>query len=264
MSYEDVLKVEADVAGAEKEIANLRKDFKENLERLYSYTGKIYGEDVAIEILVSDGKKQIIEPNRLVEDTPEYKARAKELEAARFKAKAASNNYWPDFSLYGRYDYYGSNMNSMDRSMRDIRETSYAAGILFSLPLFDGGVRKWERKRNIYGVKRQEESIKAVAEEKGRDIKTLAAGFKELSKSLKHYRKLADQYGKMLDIAKKAYGLGERSVMDIMEIEKDALTVERDLKVTEHALAVYEKRLVLETDYRDFMRDYYGDSACKY
>jgi len=264
VSYEEVLKVDMEVANTEKEISSLRKEFKESLERLYSYMGKIYGEDVDLEGFVSDGKKQISKLKELVEETPEYKARMMEFEAVKFKTKAAANNYWPDISLYGRYDYYGSNPDSPDSSVRDIRETAYTAGILINLPLFDGGVRKWERKKNLHELKKREESIKVVMEEKGRDIKTLHAGYTELSKSLRHYRKLSEQYDKMFNITKKAHGFGERSVMDIMEMEIDVLTVERDLKMTEHAMAVYEKRLALETDYKYFISEYYGDWACKY
>jgi outer membrane protein TolC len=264
VSYEDILKVEADIANAEKENAAIRKEFRENLERLYSYTGKTYEGDVEVEALISDGRKDIADVRMAIENTPEYRARAKELEANKLKAKAAANNFWPDISLYGRYDYYGSNTNSMESAFSDMRETSYAAGILINIPLFDGGVRAWERKRNLYEVRRQEESVRAVMEEKSRDIKTLHAGYKELSKSLKHYSYLVDRYEKMLEITRKARGLGERSVMDIMEMEKEALGVERDLKVTEQAMAAYEKRLALETDFHNFISGYYGHGACKY
>jgi outer membrane protein TolC len=263
-SYEDVLRVEADVAVTEKELASITKEFKENLERLHSYTGKTYSEDVRIEMLDSAGVKPVAEVAQLIEGSPEYKARMKELEAAKFKEKAAANNFWPDISLYGRYDYYGSNVNSLDSSLRDIRETSYQAGILISLPIFDGGIRKWERKKNLYEIRKQEESLKQSIQEKGRDIKTVSAGYVELSRALKHYRRLSDQYEKMLDIAKKAQSLGERSIMNIMEMEKEALAVERDLKVTEQTIAAYEKRLALEMDFSHFMTEHYGDGACKY
>lgn len=264
VSYEDILKVEADVANAEKENATIRKEFRENIARLYSYMGKTYADDVEVEALISDGRKDIADVRMAIENTPEYRARIKELEANKLKAKAAANNFLPDISLYGRYDYYGSNTNSMDSAFSDMRETSYAAGILINIPLFDGGVRAWERKRNIYEVRKQEESVKAMMEEKTRDVKTLHAGYSELSKSLKHYSYLLDRYEKMLEITRKARGLGERSVMDIMEMEKEALGVARDLKVTEQSMAAYEKRLVLETDFHSFVDGYYGHSACKY
>jgi len=264
VSYEDVLKAEADVVNMDKEIAGIRKELKENLERLYSYTGKAYSEETEIEMFTLSAQKQFTGTDRIVEETPEYKVRVKEHEAFQQKARASESNIWPDVSLYGRYDYYGSNTNSPDNSLRDVRETSYRAGILISFPLFDGGARKWERIKSNHEIKRQEESIKAVAEEKGRDIKALSAGHTELSKAHTHYRKLADQHGKMLEITRKAHSLGERSIIDILEMEKDALAVERDLKVTEHTVAYYEKRLMLETDYHNFHREYYGNGTCKY
>ncbi|MDD5168554.1 MAG: TolC family protein [Syntrophales bacterium] len=255
-SYEEVLKVEADIAAALKERGTIRKEYRENLERLYSYTGKIYTEDAVIEFLPLGPAKPPDDFLRLIQGTPEFKAKVKELEAIRFKNKAVSNNFLPDVSLYGRYDYYASNTNSLDSSVRDLRQTAYSAGIMISLPIFDGGVRKWDRTRNLYEIRKQDESIKAVVEEKARDIKTLQAGYNELYKSLVHYRKLAEQYGKMLTITKKAHAFGERSLLDIAEMEKDALTVERDWKVTEHALAAYEKRIMLETDYGKFISEH--------
>jgi len=93
VSYEDVLKVEADIANAEKENTAIRKEFRENLERLYSYTGKTYEGDVEVEVLISDGRKDIVDVRMAIENTPEYRARVKELEANKLKAKAAANNF---------------------------------------------------------------------------------------------------------------------------------------------------------------------------
>lgn len=264
VSYADVLKAEADVASVEKEIAAVRKEFKENLERICSYTAKTYDENIEVEKLVSDGNIRLTDFQQHIGETPEYKARMKELEAAKYKLKAAENNFWPDISIYGRYDYYGNNIYGIDKATKDMRETAYYAGLLITLPIFDGGVRKWERKKNMFEMRKQQETLNAVVEEKGRDIKTLSAGYQEVSKAIKHYRKLNDQYARMLDITKKSYPLGEKSMLDIMEMEKEALGVERDLKVMEHAMAVYEKRLLLETDYKNFIMEYYGNRACKY
>ena len=264
LSYEDVIKSEADVVNTDKEIAGIRKELKENLEKLISYTGKAYREETEMAEFVHGDQREFASISMAIEDTPEYKARMKEHEAQITRAKGSANNLWPDISLYGRYDYYGSNANGPDSAFSDVREASYRVGMLISIPLIDGGSRSWERKRSVYEIKKLEEGAKAVAEEQGRGIKTLSAGYTELSKAHKHYRKLADQYGKMLDITKKAHVLGERSVTDILEMEKDALGIERDLKVTEHSMAAYEKRFFLATDYWKFMMEHYGDGACKY
>jgi hypothetical protein len=68
----------------------------------------------------------------------------------------------------------------------------------------------------------------------------------------------------MMDISNKALLLGERSKLDIMDLEKDALTVERDFIIAEHSVAIYEKQIALELDYKNFVSEYDGDWACKY
>jgi hypothetical protein len=68
----------------------------------------------------------------------------------------------------------------------------------------------------------------------------------------------------MMEIGKKASLLGERSKLDIIELEKDAFIVERDLKIVEHTIAVYEKQLSLELNFNEFVGDYGGDRACKH
>jgi hypothetical protein len=68
----------------------------------------------------------------------------------------------------------------------------------------------------------------------------------------------------MTAIGSKALSLGERSKLDILELEKDALTVERDFMIVEHSLAIYEKQMALELDYKNFVSEYNGDWACKY
>ena len=261
-TYEEVLKAEADVVSAEKELATITKESKENLERLYSYTGKRYAPETETEALNPRTTQDIKETLKIIEDTPEYKARMKELEALQFKEKSARNNFLPDISLYGRYDYYGSNVNGPESAVRDVREAGYNVGLFIRLPIFDGGARKWERAKSLHEIRKQQESIKATIEEKGRDIKTIQAGYAELTRTLGHYRRLAEQYGRLCAISRKAHAYGQRSMADIFEMEKDFLAVERDLKVTENALAIYEKRLYLETDYANFVREFYGNWAC--
>jgi outer membrane protein TolC len=261
-AYEEVLKAEADVVSAERERAAVIRELKENIERLQIYTGKNYAPEMEVETLKVGTGKDITETLEIIQGTPEYKARLKELEALQFKEKSARNNYLPDISLYGRYDYYGSDINGPDSALRDVREAGYNAGLMIRLPLFDGGARKWERVKSLHEIRKQQESIKATMEEKRRDIRTIHAGYAELLRTLGHYRRLAEQYGKLCAISQKAQAYGQRSMADILELQKDYLTVERDVKVTENSLAIYEKRLILETDYTNFVREFYGNGAC--
>ncbi len=264
-SREEVVRTESDLESAEKEQASLMKAYRENLEVLNIYTGKSYTAADGIENLEIETDCEVAEPAaHQIEDTSELKARRKELEALQLKAKSTFNNYLPDVSMYGRYDYYGSDTDSMDNALKDIRESGYNAGILISLSLFDGGARKWERVKTREEIKRQEETIKVTISERKRELRTAYTGYKEQSRVLAHYRKLAEQYEKLHVISGKAAALGQRSRADLLELEKDYLQIMRDLKVTETTLGVCQKRLAIESDYGSFMREFYGNWSCQY
>ncbi len=264
-SYEEVLKAQTDVLNMEKEMTGINKDFREGFEKLGNYTGKSYPVDTEIIPLPLNSKLSIPdETNVLIEQTPEYKARKNETEAFKFKDKSVGNNFLPDISIYGRYDLYNSSPHNMDDSLGYIRPTDYSVGIYISLPLFDGGVRRWEREKTLHELKKAEENARLVFNEKNKEIKTLQIGYAELSKSYTHYQKINEQYKKIMEINKKSQDLGEVSSLDIMELEKDTLLAERDMKIIELALAVYEKQLSLEFNFNEFAGEYGGNGTCKY
>ena len=263
-SFEDILKAETDVISTEKEITGIQKDKTDLLHRLSVYTGGSYSENTVIDPIVFQGEIGAIDKKRAAAGAPEYKMRQKEMEAIRSKTTSARNNLLPDISVYTRYDLFNSSPDTLDASLRDTRPSSYSAGVLVSLPLFDGGARLWEWKKNLYEIRKQEEGIRAALEERYKDIKTISDGYQNLTRSYRHFKKLGDQYAKMISIGKKAQALGERSNLDMLELEKDALSVERDLKISEQTLAVYETQLELELDYNKFLRKYDGDRACSY
>ncbi|MEN6375147.1 MAG: TolC family protein, partial [Smithella sp.] len=264
-SYEDVLKAESDAISMEKEITKTRKELDENLERLSNYTGKRYSIlNMEVVNLIISGIPSVADETKSIEGMPEYQAHRKELEAVKTREKAIANNYLPDASLYARYDFYSSSPDGLDYAISDMRQSAYNVGLMISIPLFDGGVKKWQRRQSLYEIKKQEESIRQVINEKNRDLKILHSGYAEVSKSFDHYKKLNDQYRKMIDISTKALSLGERSKLDIMELEKDALAVERDFRIVEHSVAIYEKQIALELDYKNYVSEYNGDWACKY
>jgi outer membrane protein TolC len=263
-SFEDVLKAETDVVSTEREITRIQKDMTDLLHRLSGYTGGSYFENTVIDPIMFQGEIVPIDEKRAAAGTPEYKVRQKEMEAMRSKATSTRNNLLPDISFYGRYDLFNSSPDGLDASLKDTRPSSYSAGVLISLPLFDGGARLWEWRKNLYEIRKQEESIRATLEERYKDIKTIYDGHHNLTRSYRHFKKLDDQYAKMMSISKKAQSLGERSNLDMLELEKDALSVERDLKITEQTLAVYETQMELELDYNKFLRKYDGNWACSY
>ena len=109
ISYEDLLRAEVQVVDLEKESAEVLRQFKESLTRLTLYTGIEYGEDVEPQRLTADAEVSgRFDPER-IEQTPEYRAKRKEVEASQERGRAVRNNLLPDVGIYGRYDFYGRN-----------------------------------------------------------------------------------------------------------------------------------------------------------
>lgn len=56
--------------------------------------------------------------------------------------KAEKTRYLPVFSLYGKYDLYGSDEDQFNRSIHDVERNGYRVGLSFSWTLFDGFARE--------------------------------------------------------------------------------------------------------------------------
>lgn len=264
-AFEDILKAESDVTVLEKEIVKIRKDLMDQYHRLSAYTGGSYSGQDRIEPIIFKGiELDEFDEKRITAASPEYRMRLKEMEALRAKTVFSRNSLLPDLSIYGRYDLFNSSQENLDASFRDTRPVSYSAGVLLSIPIFDGGARLWEWKKNTYEIRKQEENLRATLEEKSKILKTIADSHRNTLRSYHHFKKLYDQYEKLMSISQKAMTLGERSRLDVLELEKDALAMERDLKITEQTLSIYEKQMALETDYNKYLREYDGNWACSY
>jgi len=252
ISYEDLLRAEVQVVDLEKESAEVLRQFKENLTRLTLFTGVEYGEDASLQRMTVDAEVSgRFDPER-IEQSPEYRAKRKEVEAYQERGRAAQNNLLPDVGIYGRYDFYGRNPDFYD-AMKDTDKNSWNAGVYISFPLFDGGLRKWERERSYREIRRQEESLRVLKEEKLRDSTGLLVKLQELDRTIGQYRKLLERYEKLVGIASGAMALGGRSRAELLESEKEALAIERDMEVFVNQRAVAVKKYLLETDFASSM-----------
>lgn len=260
ISHEDLLRAEVQVVDLEKERTEAARQFKENLTRLTLYTGVEYEDDVMVQSLGAAAEiSERPEPER-VEQTPEYRAKRKEVEAQQEKGRAARNNLLPDVGVYGRYDFYGRNPEFYD-SMKEMDKNSWNAGVYISIPIFDGGLRKWERERATREIRRQEEALRALRQEKGRDSAGLFVKLRELDRTIAQYRQLLLRYEKLLAIASGAAALGGRSRAELLESGKEALAIERDMEVYVNQRAVAVRKYRLETDFASAMGDLDGNGT---
>lgn len=64
------------------------------------------------------------------------------IEQKEAQLKAEKTRYLPVFSLYGKYDLYGSDEDKFNRAAQEIERNGYRVGLSFSWTLFDGFARE--------------------------------------------------------------------------------------------------------------------------
>ena len=150
ISHEDLLRAEVQVVDLEKERTEPARQFKENLTRLTLYTGIEYEEDVMVQSLGAAAEvAERPEPDR-VEQTPEYRAKRKEVEAQQEKGRAARNNLLPDVGVYGRYDFYGRKPE-VRRDRIGLGVLSWIATYIGMLELVERAAARVRRRRDRVG-----------------------------------------------------------------------------------------------------------------
>jgi outer membrane protein TolC len=244
ISYEELLKTETEIEVMLREQTELKRQFNIALLRLYELTDKKFSIEDTFQEIELKGNFNFAQTN--IETLPEIKAQSKQKEALEERLKSIKLNFLPDLILYTRYDLYGSSYYGLSSSWEDLQKTAFTAGIFLTMPIFDGGRLYWEKQKAFLELKKQEERIKQVKQEKIREIQSFYLSYSELKNTLKRYENLMKYYKKILDIAEKAYTLGEKSKLEILETKKDIASIQRDMKVTENSLANLEKKLEIE------------------
>lgn len=244
ISYEEILKTEAEIEAMLKEQIELKRQFSIALLRISELTDKKFSLEDTFQEIELKGNFNFAEPD--IETFPEFQAQSKQKEALEERLKTIKLNFLPDIILYTRYDLYGSSYYGLSGSWEDLQKTAFTTGIFLTMPIFDGGRLYWEKQKAFLELKKQEERIKQVKQEKFREIQSFYLSYTELKNTLKRYENLMKYYQKILDITEKAYTLGEKSKLEILETKKDMASIQRDMKVTENSLANLEKKLEIE------------------
>ncbi|AEE13736.1 outer membrane efflux protein [Thermodesulfobium narugense DSM 14796] len=246
ISYEELLKAQLQLESELKEKMSLERELNIRLSSLSWMTGKKFSPDDEFEKISAGMEIEGSNPVGKIEDLSEYRSQLEQIQAAKEKLESAKLSYLPDVSIYVKYDLYGSSLNYLDEAFKNLRKTSLTAGVSINMSLFDGGKAKWERTKAQYELEQQKEKLKTIESEKGIEIDRLNQTYKQLQDDIQKYDNLIGNYRKVLLIEKKAYDLGERSKIDLLQEEKDFLTLERDKEVAENTLEAAKRKIEIE------------------
>jgi outer membrane protein TolC len=86
----------------------------------------------AVTVSVDEGVRQVLAQH------PDSQAAAREVEAAEAEVRAALGRYFPEVSIVGMYDW----QRLQDRGDPVERPQGYSAGVVLTLPVFDGFLRE--------------------------------------------------------------------------------------------------------------------------
>ena len=76
-----------------------------------------------------------------------------QIEQKSAQLRAEQKSYYPIFSLYGKYDLYGSDKEKFSKAFDDVRKNGYRFGLSLSWNLFDGFKREANIKTRILELK---------------------------------------------------------------------------------------------------------------
>ena len=180
-----------------------------------------------MEVSVGEGIRQALETQ------PEVRAAAKEVEAADAEVRAAFGRYLPELSATWMYDW----QRIQNRGEPSAKPEGYSAGLVLTIPLFDGFMREnaigTARARRDKARELEVQARQQVAKEVNQAALMLAAAEKNVEASRKGLEQAEEQFR----IVQERYAAGRGIQLEILDAQT-ALTRARFNLVA--ALADYE------------------------
>jgi outer membrane protein TolC len=136
----DVSENAMQVAQTSLDIQNLKSKLSEHLHDLSLYTHTPY--DIAT-LNIGDFDEPAVLPSEVAEEidftrTPEYRLMALEIEKKQHELKALSRQRFPVVTVYGNYNWYGSDPDGVGGALKNLDARSFGIGVAINATLFDG------------------------------------------------------------------------------------------------------------------------------
>lgn len=178
-----------------------------------------------------------------LKDRPDMKRMEADIEAARSRVKAEQSNYLPTLSANGAYNWANGTSELgqfMGTPIKGDVQNNWNAGIMLTLPLFQGGLTKGrvsEAQANLLALEAQRDATKqAVLLEVNQayaDLEGAAARVEVMQKTLQKARE-------NLDVAQGRYKAGVGPYIEVTDAQLSSVNAE-----TDHIKALYDYHLAI-------------------
>ena len=178
-----------------------------------------------------------------LKDRPDMKRMESDIEAARSRVKAERSNYLPTISASGAYNWANGTSELgqfMGATIKGDVQNSWNAGIMLTLPLFQGGLTKGrvsEAQANLLALEAQRDGIKQTVllevNQAYADLEGAAARVEVMQKTLQKARE-------NLDVAQGRYKAGVGPYIEVTDAQLSSVNAE-----TDHIKALYDYHLAI-------------------
>jgi outer membrane protein TolC len=162
-----------------------------------------------MEVSVGEGIRQALETQ------PEVRAAAKEVEAADAEVRAAFGRYLPELSATWMYDW----QRIQNRGEPSAKPEGYSAGLVLTIPLFDGFMREnaigTARARRDKARELEVQARQQVAKEVNQAALMLAAAEKNVDAGRKGLEQAEEQFR----IVQERYAAGRGIQLEILDAQ---------------------------------------------
>jgi TolC family type I secretion outer membrane protein len=235
----DVTRAEVELNDAKLGVINAKNSVRLRTVELQNAMGLDPGKELEIEDILS---AQVVIPemkqalDESAKSRPELLKLEADIEAARAKVKAEESDYFPSLSVNGAYNW-ARGTAEMGMFKGDI-QNSWNAGIILTMPLFEGGVTKGrvgEARANLGALEAQRDTVKQSIlielHQAYADIESAAARIAVMESSLRNARD-------NLELAQGRYQAGVGVTIEVTDAQVASVNAE-----TNHVQALYDYQL---------------------
>ncbi len=178
-----------------------------------------------------------------LQNRPDMKRMEADIEAARSRVRAEQSNYLPTLSANAAYSWANGSTEMgpfMGTMFKGDVQNSWNAGIMLTLPLFQGGLTKGrvaEARGNMLAIEAQRDAMKQSilleVNQAFADLESAAARVEVMEKTLQKARE-------NLDIAQGRYKAGVGPYIEVTDAQLSSVNAE-----TDHIKALYDYHLAI-------------------
>ena len=242
----DVTRAEVEVNSAKLGLINAKNSVRLRTIGLFNAMGIDPEKEIEIDDILS--APAVIPPMEQalaesVRTRPEMLKTEADIEAARAKVKAEESNYLPTLSANGAYNW-AHGTAEMGTFKGDILN-SWNAGVMLSVPLFEGGLTKGkvrEAKANLRAVEAQGDTFRqAIIIELNQAYADIESATSRIAVSEISLKKAREN----LELAQGRYEAGVGPYIEVTDAQVASVTTE-----TDHVQALYDYQLAIARLYK--------------